>query len=140
MAFRAYSSKNCKVRVSTAGSAGASIVLTVRGWNVNPTVNFIESTNSEGGGFYEDTSGITKADIQIDLHENGLGNVFDVLRPGSQYAIYLYLNDTNGPFWLFSKVNIASMPNKANVDDLMGLTINGTGFGTFSYPTGNATS
>lgn len=135
MAFRAYSAQNCKVRVGTAPTT-----ITVRGWTVSPVADHLESTNSEGSGLYDGEFGIIKNNVTIDLHENGSDQLYTIFRPGYRMTfLKLYLNGTNGPFWYFPYFDVTEMPNKADVKDLMGVTITGVGIGaTWTYPSGNA--
>jgi len=135
MAFIAYSAKNCKVRF------GANTI-TVRGWNVDPKVDRQDSSNSEGGGYKHGEFCLAECNVSIDLHDNGLGNLYDLsIKPGVRFAnVLLYLNDTAGPKWNFAYFDVLTVPMKANVTDLMGLTITGVAYGSWTYPTGNATS
>jgi hypothetical protein len=134
MAFIAYSAKNAKVRI------GATVVV-AKQWDVEPQVDELDVTNFEGGGYHEVIGGIKKLTVNIQLDDNGLENIYDVIKPGDDAALVkLYLNDTAGPFWYIPYLFISRMPQRADVKAAMSDTIQGTGNGSWSYPTGAAVS
>lgn len=133
MAFTPYSAKNAKVRFGAGGST-----LTVKSWSVNPTNDIIETTNSEGGGYYEGIAGISKLEITIEGDDDATVNLFTAgwTAGATISSLKLYLSGTSGPYWSISSFLVQSVPQKADVKSSVGNTFTGVGTGSFSYPSG----
>lgn len=137
MAFTPFAAKNAKIRI------GAATVLTAKLWTVEVSADDLETTNFEGGGLHENIAGIRKLTFSIELDDDGAQNTFDLtVTAGTVMAstIKLYLNGVGGPFWLVSYPFIKSVGHRADVKSTMGLTIQGNGTGSFTYPIGAAGS
>jgi len=50
--------------------------------------------------------------------------------------LLLYENNTTSPFWSITSPHFESIGMRANVEDVMKLTITGSGNGQWVYPTG----
>lgn len=134
MAFTPFSAKNAMVRIN-------GVTLAVKSWNVDAKADEIDTTNTEGGGFYEGITGIESAEVTLELDVDSLVNPYDNppnLGPGQVTEVKLYWNGLLGPFWYFPKLLIFGAPNKANVKEAVGLSIRGKGNGIFGYPSGQA--
>ena len=131
MAF--FSAKNAKIRL------GAT-VLTAKSWTATSEADELDVTNFEGGGYTEVIGGVKKLTVQIEIDWDAAANPFDAprtLTPGSTVAtVKLYLNDTTGPYWDIPILFIRSASNPMEVRQSARLSINGTGSGTFTHPTG----
>lgn len=133
MAF--FSAKNAKVRLG----AGAT-VLTAKSWTVTSEADELDTTNFESGGYTEVIGGIKKLTVQIEIDWDSAANPFDSPRsiiPGSTIStVKLYVNDTTGPYWSIPTLFIRSVSNPAEVRQTVRVSINGTGSGSYTLPTG----
>ena len=131
--LQAYSARNASVRFNTT-------VVTAKRWTVTPRADAHDSTNFEGGGFQEETTGIRGVDVSIELDDNGALNYFTdsnvALSAGAiTLTVKLYLNTTSGPFWSFPLLWIESVAMNADIRQAMAITITGKSHGPFAYPT-----
>jgi hypothetical protein len=138
-----FSAKNGKIRVG----AGA-LTITAKSWTVTPQVDELDTTNTEGAGFYECIGGIEKATITIEFDSDAAQQHFTLatsaantgLRPGTRCVnLTLYWQNTAGPNWLFPIALVTTTPNMSNVKEANKNTVTLVGSGTFTYPTGTFT-
>lgn len=131
MAF--FSAKNAKVRI------GAT-VLTAKSWTVTAEADELDVTNFEGNGYTEVIGGVKKLTVQIEIDWDSAANPFDSPRsiiPGSTIStVKLYVNDTTGPYWSIGTLFIRSVSNPMEVRQSARVSINGTGSGSYTLPTG----
>lgn len=130
MAFTAYSAKNAKIRLS--GST-----LTAHAWNVDATGQRLKTTNFESAGAETGITGIRSIKFTIELDDDAQQNTFDLgITAGVIWAspLLLYENGTSSPFWSIAYPHFETIGMRANVEDLMKLTITGSGNGVWIYP------
>lgn len=134
------SAKNAKVRFDVGG---ANFALWGSEWEVDPEVNFEDTTSFEDGGFETQVACIKKAMVRISGFLDAGANPFDgppALKPGERINnVRLYLDHVNfvNVFWSFPKFDILKTPVVAQAKSDLKITLNGKNWGTFSYPTGN---
>lgn len=133
--YTAYSSKNARIRIG-------GVTLTGNNWSVDATGARIKTTHFESGGFETGITGIRNVKFTIELDDDAQQNTFDIpIQAGTISAspLLLYENtgsSLSGPFWSIASPHFETIGMKANVEDVMKLTISGSGNGQWIYPTG----
>ncbi len=130
------SAKNASVRI------GATVHYATE-WTVNPTADELETSNFEGGGFGDETTGLTRCEISCKGWLDCSANPYDAplsLTPGTVLTnLKFYLNTVAGPFWLFpSAVVLTSPMSGVQVTGLLPFEFTAKAKGTFTAPTGSA--
>lgn len=130
------SAKDAVVRI-------ASTVHYAMEWEVDPEKNFDDTTNFEGGGFGTQIGCIRNAKFRISGWWDSGANPFDTplfLYDGYRLnTVRLYLGGASSTvYWLFPYADVLNIVHGSKVDQKVNLTINCKNYGTFSYPTGNA--
>ena len=131
MPFVPFSAKNAMVRIG-------GTPLAVKSWNVDAKADEIDTTNTEGGGFYSGLIGIQSAEVTMEFDVDSLASPYNNppnLGPGETTEVKLYWDGLAGPFWYFPKLLIFGAPNKANVKEAVGMSIRGKGNGIYGFPT-----
>ncbi len=140
MAFAPLSAKSAKVRIG----AGPTTI-TAKKWTVAMKVDELDTSNFEGNGYTDRIAGLKDATITIefDIDTDAAGtNPWDAagynFTPGTVLAtVKLYLNDTTGPFWLFTSAIILDFNNPTDVKEALKGTVTMKNKGTITPPTGD---
>ncbi len=106
---------------------------------MDATGNRLKTTNFESGGFETGITGIRDIKFTIELDDDAAQNTFDVpITVGliATSTLLLYENGTSSPFWSITNAHFLTVGMRANVEDVMKLTITGSGNGQWIYPTG----
>lgn len=126
MAF--LSGKLGKVRIN-----GSTVRVTR--WSVTPRADKLDFSNSESAGVGEYLGGIKDLDFTIEFDYYTTDALFVGTVPGALVAnIYLYVNDTTGPYWLIPYGIIERMECSSQVRGKVSGSLSGTASGGWTAP------
>jgi hypothetical protein len=131
---------NAKIRINGAVHYNMS-------WTVDAQSNMLPTPNMEGSGYSDDVAGLSSATGTIDGWLDVAANPFDDplgLQDGVILQnVELYWDAAGSPdpatdpHWSFPVAIVEKANNKADVNDLLKISITFRNKGPFSYPTGN---
>jgi hypothetical protein len=134
------SAANCKVRIGGPSNTSA-LVLYCQEWEIDPEVNYDDTTNFEGGGFGQQTGCINKAKVRFtlwwDRGANPYSNPLNIIPGTPMLNVSLFTNGVGSPGWLIPQLDIPRAPMVAKVDQVLKMTIEGMSNGAYSFPSGN---
>jgi hypothetical protein len=138
--FKPLSAKNAKVRIAATVFTGAE-------WTVTPIAIDFDVSNFESGvggiGYTDVETGLLDCAFEVSGLWDGNNNPFDAplsLVPGTTQtnSLYLYINDTTGPFYKFITWKVLTAPTGARVREGVSFKFTGRNKGQFLTPTGAA--
>jgi hypothetical protein len=131
MAFTPFASTAAAVRLN-------GVTLTAKQWTVEESVDELDTSNFEGGGYSDRIAGLKTARVTIEIDLDGQANPWDLnAYSGSTLTnVFLYLNTTAGPKWQFPSFLVLAGTNPSDVKSNGKLTIRGANKGTYTKPTG----
>lgn len=125
-----------------AGKGGrftaGGVNMVVSNWSANDTVEDLDATNFEGGGFVEHVAGCFSCDLNVsgnwDAHHIPFVNPPN-LAPGNFLTnVTSYVNVVDGSFYSFASFFVVSVSTTVNVHQAVQISIAGKSDGPYTQP------
>lgn len=131
----AKSAKNAQIRYDPSSTNTA---VTAKSWTVTPEQDEIDTSNTEGGGFYEYVGGLQKLGFNVEFDYDSAALLFARITVGlNTNGVRFYLNGTGGSaYWVLPQFYTKTIPMVANVKETIKGTWTGDANGTFTIPSG----